>query len=112
MTTIAIGSDHAGFELKSALKVWLSQNGYQVDDVGTFSDERADYPQFGSAVGQAVASGSAAFGVVVCGSGQGLVAVFGGGHHGVWLWKGMTVAAVDAGGWDEGGFRDYLSTSM
>ena len=72
MTTIAIGSDHAGFELKSALKVWLSQNGYQVDDVGTFSDERADYPQFGSAVGQAVASGSAAFGVVVCGSGQGI----------------------------------------
>ena len=72
MTTIAIGSDHAGFELKSALKEWLSQSGYQVDDVGTFSDERVDYPQFGSAVGHAVASGSAAFGVVVCGSGQGI----------------------------------------
>lgn len=72
MTTIAIGSDHAGFVLKSALKAWLEQAGYLVDDVGTFSDARTDYPQFGSAVGQAVASGFAAFGVVVCGSGQGI----------------------------------------
>lgn len=72
MTTIAIGSDHAGFVLKSALKAWLEQASYAVDDVGTFSDARTDYPQFGSAVGHAVASGAAAFGVVVCGSGQGI----------------------------------------
>jgi ribose 5-phosphate isomerase B len=72
MTTIAIGSDHAGYALKIALKNWLKEAGYDVDDVGTLTDERTDYPQFGVAVGKAVAEGKAAFGVLVCGSGQGI----------------------------------------
>lgn len=72
MTTIAIGSDHAGFVLKAALKQWLLESGYEVDDLGTGTDERTDYPQFGAAVGTAVASGAVEFGVVVCGSGQGI----------------------------------------
>ena len=69
---IAIGSDHAGFVLKSALVQWLVEQGYDVLDVGTHSDERTDYPQYGQAVGQAVADGRADFGVGVCGSGQGI----------------------------------------
>jgi len=69
---IAIGSDHAGFALKSALVAWLSDQGYEVVDVGTTSEERTDYPQYGTAVGEAVAQGRADFGVGVCGSGQGI----------------------------------------
>lgn len=70
--TVAIGSDHAGFQLKTALKNYLQQQGYQVLDVGTDSDERVDYPHFGAAVAHLVAAGEAARGVVVCGSGQGV----------------------------------------
>ena len=69
---IAIGSDHAGFALKSTLKAWLLEQGYDVVDLGTDSDERTDYPKYGAAVGLAVADGSVDRGVAVCGSGQGI----------------------------------------
>lgn len=69
---IAIGSDHAGFHLKETLRTWLEENGFEVNDCGTYSDERADYPVFGEAVADRVASGGADFGVLVCGSGQGI----------------------------------------
>lgn len=72
MTTIAIGSDHAGFDLKEALRSWLEANGYQVVDLGTHSEDRCDYPDFGAAVGRAVADGTADRGVAVCGSGIGI----------------------------------------
>lgn len=69
---VAIGSDHAGFRLKTALAGHLMQIGYQVIDVGPNSDERTDYPRFGAAVARLVASGEAERGVLVCGSGQGV----------------------------------------
>ena len=69
---IAIGSDHAGFHLKETLRSWLEQNGHEVADCGTYSDERADYPVFGEAVADRVAAGTVDFGVLVCGSGQGI----------------------------------------
>ena len=69
---IAIGSDHAGFHLKNTLRDWLVEQGHEVEEVGTFSAERADYPVFGAAAAQLVANGNANFGVVVCGSGQGI----------------------------------------
>jgi ribose 5-phosphate isomerase B len=69
---IAIGSDHAGFALKETLGRWLGEQGHDVIDCGTHSAERADYPQFGQAVGLAVTGGDADFGVAVCGSGQGI----------------------------------------
>lgn len=72
MTTIAIGSDHAGFELKEALRIWLESNGYVVQDLGTHSEDRCDYPDYGAAVGRAVAAGTADRGVAVCGSGIGI----------------------------------------
>lgn len=72
MSTVAIGSDHAGFHLKSALKAWLVGEGHEVLDLGTDTAERTDYPQFGAAVGHAVADGRAHVGVAVCGSGQGI----------------------------------------
>lgn len=70
--SIAIGSDHAGFRLKEALGAYLRDQGFTVVDVGTFSEERTDYPGFGAAVGHLVADGEAERGVLVCGSGVGM----------------------------------------
>ena len=70
--TVAVGSDHAGFVLKSAIVNYLNQQGYSVIDAGTDSDERVDYPHFGAAVANLVVSGKAERGVLVCGSGQGV----------------------------------------
>ena len=69
---IAVASDHAGFELKSALSSWLLEMGHEVYDVGVFTQERADYPEFGAELGRLVAAGEAEVGVAVCGSGQGI----------------------------------------
>jgi ribose 5-phosphate isomerase B len=69
---IAVGSDHAGFSLKTKLAEWLAGQGYQVVDVGTRSEERVDYPSFGFEVARRVAGGDVERGVVVCGSGQGI----------------------------------------
>jgi len=69
---IAIGSDHAGFALKETLRTWLSEQGHVVVDVGTFSEERVDYPRFGALVGEAVSRGEVDMGIAVCGSGQGI----------------------------------------
>ncbi len=69
---IPIGSDHAGFELKEILRSYLKNKGFVVDDKGTFSKERADYPDFGHAVAEAVLSGTDILGILMCGSGNGI----------------------------------------
>ncbi|MEP7113759.1 MAG: ribose 5-phosphate isomerase B [Ilumatobacteraceae bacterium] len=71
MPRIAIGSDHAGFELKQHLVGVLVGDGHEVIDVGTHSTETCDYPQFCAAVGRAVRNGETEIGIVVGGSGQG-----------------------------------------
>ena len=71
MTLIAIGSDHAGFELKQHLIELLAGAGHDVRDLGTHSTEPVDYPLFCAAVGREVRDGQADLGVVVGGSGQG-----------------------------------------
>jgi ribose 5-phosphate isomerase B len=68
---IAIGSDHAGFELKQHLVKTLVDLGHEVDDHGTDSEEPVDYPPICAAVGRAVAEGRADRGIVLGGSGQG-----------------------------------------
>lgn len=69
---IHLGADHAGFELKQAVKDMLVALGHDVTDVGTFSLDSVDYPDIAAAVGSAVASGEADFGVLVCGTGLGM----------------------------------------
>lgn len=69
---IAVASDHAGFGLKGALSVWLLEMGHEVYDVGVFTQESVDYPEFGAELGRVVAAGEAEVGVAVCGSGQGI----------------------------------------
>jgi ribose 5-phosphate isomerase B len=69
---IALGSDHAGFHLKDLISRHVADAGHQVLDLGTDSTDRVDYPDFGAAVGRAVAGGDADVGLCVCGSGIGI----------------------------------------
>ena len=69
---IVVGSDHAAYELKEAIKEKLINEGHEVIDVGCDSPESVDYPKYGHAVGRAVASGEAERGIAVCGSGIGI----------------------------------------
>lgn len=69
---IAIGSDHAGFQLKEKLKVYLQNKGFEIKDFGTYSEERADYPDFAHPVANAVGTGEMEMGVLICGSGNGV----------------------------------------
>ncbi len=68
---IAIGSDHAGFDLKSHLVAVLEQLGYRVEDYGTHSSEATDYPHICASVARAVRDAKADVGIVLGGSGQG-----------------------------------------
>ena len=69
---IAIGCDHAGFEMKEALIEHLKTEGYTVHDFGCFSTESCDYPEYAKKVAHAVADGAAEYGVLVCGTGIGM----------------------------------------
>jgi ribose 5-phosphate isomerase B len=69
---LVVGSDHAAYELKEAIKEKLISEGHEVIDVGCDSTESVDYPKYGHAVGRTVASGEAERGIAVCGSGIGI----------------------------------------
>ena len=69
---VAIGCDHAGFEYKEALKIRLTAAGWTVEDKGTYSADSVDYPDYAHPVAEMVESGSAATGILICGSGNGV----------------------------------------
>lgn len=69
---IAIGSDHAGFGYKEAIKKMLTDAGWQVDDKGTYSTDSTDYPDYAHPVATMVEEGRAATGILICGSGNGV----------------------------------------
>ena len=69
---IALGCDHAAYELKEAIKEKMTNEGHEIIDCGCDSTESVDYPKYGHAVGRAVASGEAERGIAVCGSGIGI----------------------------------------
>ena len=69
---IALAADHAGYVLKDELARWLSEQGHDIEDLGTNGPESVDYPEFGSKLARVVGSGGADRGVVVCGSGIGI----------------------------------------
>ena len=69
---IAIGSDHAGFELKEQVKEYLTNHHINYQDFGTFSEERADYPDYAHPVANAVEHNEADLGILICGSGNGI----------------------------------------
>lgn len=69
---IALGCDQAGFELMQEVKTYLTGNGYEFKDFGTYSTEACDYPVYGKLVANAVASGECDKGILVCGTGIGI----------------------------------------
>lgn len=69
---IAIASDHAGFERKQQVCLWLKKNGYEFIDLGTNSTQSVDYPLFAQAVADKVKSGECDKGILICGSGIGM----------------------------------------
>jgi ribose 5-phosphate isomerase B len=69
---IAVGGDHAGFEYKAAVVQWLGEKGYQLLDKGVYDEKSSDYPDIAHPVATAVETEEAAFGVLICGSANGV----------------------------------------
>ncbi len=69
---IALGADHAGYELKNQIKAHLADKGLQTADLGTNSGESVDYPDYAEAVAEQVSKGQSDLGILVCGSGIGM----------------------------------------
>ncbi len=69
---ITIGSDHAGYELKKTVFSWLEKNGHEVNDMGPYSEDSVDYPDYARKVAESVAHGEYDQGVLLCGSGIGV----------------------------------------
>lgn len=69
---IALGSDHRGFEVKRRIAMVLQQMGHEVEDVGTYSKDSVDYPEYAFKVALAVSEGRAQRGVLICGTGIGM----------------------------------------
>jgi len=82
MPKIAIGADHAGFELKEKLRVWLQENGFEIKDFGAYTSESADYPDFAHPVAEAIEKKQFDLGLLVCGSANG-VAITANKHQGI-----------------------------
>lgn len=82
MPKIAIGGDHAGFNFKVKLIQWLTDRGYEIRDMGTYSSESADYPDFAHAVAEAVEQKQSDLGILICGSANG-VAMTANKHQGI-----------------------------
>jgi len=69
---IAIGCDHAGFEYKTEIVKFLNSKGWQVKDFGTYAADSVDYPDYAHPVSEAVENGDVAFGILLCGSANGV----------------------------------------
>ncbi len=69
---IAVGCDHGGFDLKNAIIEHLKKRGIEVNDLGCWSTDSVDYPEYGHKVAHAVADGEADLGIVCCGTGMGI----------------------------------------
>ena len=72
MKKIAIGGDHAGYELKAELISYLNEIGYSVKDFGTYSDESTDYPDYVHPLANAIENGEFKLGIILCGSANGV----------------------------------------
>lgn len=69
---IAIGADHAGFEYKQRIVAYLTDKGFEIQDFGAFSTDSVDFPDFAHPTAKAVENGKVDFGILLCGSGQGV----------------------------------------
>ncbi len=69
---LALGSDHRGLELKDKVVDYLKANGHTIQDLGCYSTDSADYPDYASAVAESVASGQSDYGILICATGIGM----------------------------------------
>lgn len=69
---IVIGSDHAGYAAKQVALNWLKSAGYEINDVGTYSEDSTDYPEFAHKVAESIEKEEAELGVLLCGSANGV----------------------------------------
>lgn len=69
---IILGSDHAGLDLKEKIFQHLRENGFSIEDIGTYTPESVDYPLYAQKVARSVAEGNADRGILICGSGLGM----------------------------------------
>ncbi|TRZ77396.1 MAG: ribose 5-phosphate isomerase B [Chitinophagaceae bacterium] len=69
---IALGCDHAGIDYKNAVKKWLEDKGYSTKDFGTYNTDSVDYPDFAHPTATSVETGEACFGILFCGSANGV----------------------------------------
>ncbi len=72
MSKIALGGDHAGYQLKSKVAAQLAELGHEVEDFGPFSEDSVDYPDFAHPLAEAVETGKSEIGILICGSGNGV----------------------------------------
>lgn len=72
MKKLTIGCDHAGYVLKEKIKKHLTDKGYSVNDVGAYSEESVDYPDFAHSAAKLIESNEAELGILICGSGNGI----------------------------------------
>ncbi len=72
MEKVAFASDHAGYEMKEIVKKYMAEKGYEPVDFGTHSEESCDYADFAHPAAEAVEKGECAFGIAICGSGNGI----------------------------------------
>ncbi|MBI1804031.1 MAG: ribose 5-phosphate isomerase B [Ignavibacteriae bacterium] len=89
---IAIGADHAGYEIKEKIKTLLKTMGLEFQDFGTNSTESTDYPDYAHLVAQSVGAGKSEYGILVCGTGIGM-SIVANKHNGV---RASNVESVDA----------------
>ena len=69
---IALGADHAGVDFKNTINTWLQEKGYTTKDFGTYNTDSVDYPDFAHPTATSVETGEAAFGIIFCGSANGV----------------------------------------
>lgn len=69
---VALASDHAGFARKQAVISYFTENGIKFHDIGCYTDESCDYPDFAHAIAEAISNGDYPFGITFCGTGQGI----------------------------------------
>jgi ribose 5-phosphate isomerase B len=72
---ISIGADHRGFKYKEKIKTLLAEKGIKVKDFGAFSEESVDYPDFGRQAAESVIKKEADYGIIICGSGNGMMMI-------------------------------------
>lgn len=72
MEKIIVASDHAGFRLKEKVIRWLVMNRYEVKDIGCFSEDSVDYPDYAHPLSAAIEAGDFKYGITICGSGNGI----------------------------------------